>query len=202
VVSRRVSESAISPASGRHRYAIRRLTRVSRGGGSGLERMAPICSIRSTAAVNHGFDVSRIHATPHVECGLLVTRAAAILRTETPWKHGFGTWRSLASALAWGARGRGFKSRRPDLMRPRALRQVCRRAFLLWGRALRHRGAVQTDDFQNSTLGVVVGCNPPLAERLRKVMSCFASFTNSSSPRSSALICRSVRASRFSSLSW
>ncbi len=27
---------------------------------------------------------------------------------------GIGAWRSLASALAWGARGRGFKSRRPD----------------------------------------------------------------------------------------
>ena len=26
----------------------------------------------------------------------------------------FGPWRSLASALAWGARGREFKSRRPD----------------------------------------------------------------------------------------
>ena len=26
----------------------------------------------------------------------------------------FGPWRSLASALAWGARGPGFKSRRPD----------------------------------------------------------------------------------------
>src|SRR5438067_9405157 len=25
-----------------------------------------------------------------------------------------GPWRSLASALAWGARGPGFKSRRPD----------------------------------------------------------------------------------------
>ena len=28
-------------------------------------------------------------------------------------KH-FGPWRSLASALAWGARGPEFKSRRPD----------------------------------------------------------------------------------------
>src|SRR5215472_2433746 len=28
--------------------------------------------------------------------------------------HRFGPWRSLASALAWGARGPGFKSRRPD----------------------------------------------------------------------------------------
>ena len=27
-----------------------------------------------------------------------------------------GPWRSLASALAWGARGPGFKSRRPDQM--------------------------------------------------------------------------------------
>ena len=27
---------------------------------------------------------------------------------------GFGLWRSLASALAWGARGPGFKSRQPD----------------------------------------------------------------------------------------
>ena len=26
----------------------------------------------------------------------------------------FGLWRSLASALAWGARGRGFESRQPD----------------------------------------------------------------------------------------
>ena len=33
-----------------------------------------------------------------------------------------GTWRSPASALAWGARGRGFKSRRSDLYRERVLR--------------------------------------------------------------------------------
>ncbi len=26
----------------------------------------------------------------------------------------FGAWRSPASALAWGARGPGFKSQRPD----------------------------------------------------------------------------------------
>ena len=35
-----------------------------------------------------------------------------------PWEdtrtQKFGPWRSLASALAWGARGPGFKSRRPD----------------------------------------------------------------------------------------
>ena len=29
-----------------------------------------------------------------------------------------GPWRSLASALAWGARGPGFKSRRPDQINP------------------------------------------------------------------------------------
>src|SRR5690349_20386229 len=30
----------------------------------------------------------------------------------------FGPWRSLASALAWGARGPGFKSRQPDQFSP------------------------------------------------------------------------------------
>ena len=31
------------------------------------------------------------------------------------WKsYGIGLWRSLASALAWGARGPEFKSRQPD----------------------------------------------------------------------------------------
>ncbi len=30
----------------------------------------------------------------------------------------FGPWRSLASALAWGARGPEFKSRRPDQIPP------------------------------------------------------------------------------------
>src|SRR6266508_4233879 len=30
----------------------------------------------------------------------------------------FGAWRSPASALAWGARGRRFKSSRPDKYRP------------------------------------------------------------------------------------
>ena len=29
--------------------------------------------------------------------------------------NGFGAWRSLASALDWGSRGRRFKSCRPDL---------------------------------------------------------------------------------------
>src|ERR1022692_1704310 len=30
------------------------------------------------------------------------------------YNRSFGPWRSLASALAWGARGPEFKSRRPD----------------------------------------------------------------------------------------
>ena len=36
----------------------------------------------------------------------------------------FGPWRSLASALAWGARGPGFKSRRPDQNSSKTYRQV------------------------------------------------------------------------------
>jgi hypothetical protein len=32
----------------------------------------------------------------------------------TMYTDKFGLWRSLASALAWGARGPGFKSRQPD----------------------------------------------------------------------------------------
>ena len=33
---------------------------------------------------------------------------------EGVYNRHFGPWRSLASALAWGARGPEFKSRRPD----------------------------------------------------------------------------------------
>ena len=32
--------------------------------------------------------------------------------------HVDGAWRSPASALAWGVRGRGFESRRPDIKTP------------------------------------------------------------------------------------
>ena len=51
-------------------------------------------------------------------------------QTLIPWNSGnaaqtplvqwfpIGPWRSLASALAWGARGPGFKSRRPDHFSP------------------------------------------------------------------------------------
>ena len=38
--------------------------------------------------------------------GVLCVRATMVF--------GIGPWRSLASALAWGARGREFESRRPD----------------------------------------------------------------------------------------
>jgi hypothetical protein len=40
-----------------------------------------------------------------------------------------GTWRSLASALAWGARGRGFKSRRPDLFSVKPFGRKVERLF-------------------------------------------------------------------------
>jgi hypothetical protein len=45
---------------------------------------------------------------------LLVFRIARLQKSDYLDSVGFGTWRSPASALAWGARGRGFKSRRPD----------------------------------------------------------------------------------------
>ena len=35
-------------------------------------------------------------------------------RRRLKYNRRFGPWRSLASALAWGARGPEFKSRRPD----------------------------------------------------------------------------------------
>ena len=38
----------------------------------------------------------------------------ATLRAGLTYNGSFGPWRSLASALAWGARGPEFKSRRPD----------------------------------------------------------------------------------------
>ena len=44
----------------------------------------------------------------------LVFRIARLRKSDYLESVGFGTWRSPASALAWGARGRGFKSRRPD----------------------------------------------------------------------------------------
>ena len=54
--------------------------------------------------------------------GESVQRAAGNfrIRAETLVLQWFpiGPWRSLASALAWGARGPGFKSRRPDQIHP------------------------------------------------------------------------------------
>ena|ERR1017187_626029 len=41
-------------------------------------------------------------------------RRPAALRRRLTYNRRFGPWRSLASALAWGARGPEFKSRRPD----------------------------------------------------------------------------------------
>src|SRR5437879_2042387 len=43
--------------------------------------------------------------------GVLCGRAAT---SGSVYNSRFGPWRSLASALAWGARGPEFKSRRPD----------------------------------------------------------------------------------------
>ena len=37
-----------------------------------------------------------------------------VLQQRLTYNRGIGPWRSLASALAWGARGPEFKSRRPD----------------------------------------------------------------------------------------
>ena len=36
------------------------------------------------------------------------------MREQRLLADGFGAWRSLASALDWGSRGRRFKSCRPD----------------------------------------------------------------------------------------
>ena len=52
-----------------------------------------------------------------IKCSRWKTRKRAFLRTlavTCVTLIAFGPWRSLASALAWGARGPGFKSRRPD----------------------------------------------------------------------------------------
>ncbi len=50
----------------------------------------------------------RSHARGELQGALDFVRAP-------PWRIvKFGPWRSLASALAWGARGPEFKSRRPD----------------------------------------------------------------------------------------
>src|SRR5688500_10777582 len=45
-----------------------------------------------------------------------LTRTGGNMRTSDKIEKSrqIGPWRSLASALAWGARGPGFKSRRPD----------------------------------------------------------------------------------------
>ena len=61
------------------------------------------------------------------------------MRKRGPPCDGFGAWRSLASALDWGSRGRRFKSCRPDIGRsgivdsPCALRDrsVCGRAAVV-----------------------------------------------------------------------
>jgi hypothetical protein len=49
-----------------------------------------------------------------VEGRHLPTRKSWASGSNTRPKRQIGAWRSPASALAWGARGPGFKSRRPD----------------------------------------------------------------------------------------
>src|SRR6185503_6887062 len=63
----------------------------------------------------------------------------------------FGAWRSLASALAWGARGRRFKSCRPDQSECRARRatnrgaRVGRSALIAVVPRFANRSAVETE---------------------------------------------------------
>src|SRR5262249_43202016 len=75
-----------------------------------------------------------------------------------------GTWRSLASALAWGARGRGFKSRRPDSSRKEALlsERSRRRVFLFEAPELRHRGCRSNTRFRDALR------RPPAAAPLKQ----------------------------------
>ena len=49
----------------------------------------------------------------------------------------FGAWRSLASALEWGSRGRRFESCRPDFFPKQALGRERQRAFSIQGLDLR-----------------------------------------------------------------
>ncbi len=42
------------------------------------------------------------------------TRGAGESGVLSPGQTAYGLWRSLVSALDWGSRGPGFKSRQPD----------------------------------------------------------------------------------------
>ena len=62
-----------------------------------------------------------VQSTDHVDCALRSASGCGRRQRMSVRRSGhnvynrrFGPWRSLASALAWGARGPGFKSRRPD----------------------------------------------------------------------------------------
>src|ERR1700704_1193891 len=55
----------------------------------------------------HAFAIDRQCCAIRIPASFFAIRDSATVGT-------FGPWRSLASALAWGARGPGFKSRRPD----------------------------------------------------------------------------------------
>ena len=52
--------------------------------------------------------------------------------------HNFGAWRSPASALAWGVRGPGFESRRPD-QRTLTLNNQAGKRFMFNSRGWRGR---------------------------------------------------------------
>ena len=78
-------------------------------GGQTLERLGRLDEAREL--------YERVEVTP--QKGDLHTRdeiqaALDLLGLRSVYNSSFGPWRSLASALAWGARGPEFKSRRPD----------------------------------------------------------------------------------------
>ena len=69
--------------------------------------------------------------------------------------HRFGAWRSLASALEWGSRGRRFESCRPDFFPRQALWRERQRAFSIQGFDLSR----PADGFKQTVFGFAVSRN-------------------------------------------
>ena len=75
-------------------------------------------------------------------------------------------WRSLASALAWGARGRGFKSRHPDFCSAPAVRSQDRTAFFIFRIGQSTHPAAQPNPpraARQSTATAILECRPRAA---------------------------------------
>ena len=114
----------------------------------------------------------------HLRCNSLPARPSkrSILGEDSSLEKavGFsdGLWRSLASALDWGSRGRRFKSCQPDLMRQKALRRERRRAFSFGRRELCHRAGSSSTLTPSLQFRDTSGPRPPFAASRSRNSAC------------------------------